>query len=132
MHRFARYATSVAVALIPFGLVGCGPEQPVDENRTSISGTVTLNGEPLKGGTIRFDSTELHLGTSAAIGEGGRYATNRIPLGQNTVTIETESLQFGSPRLYTKIPMKYADPTASGLSVDVKEGANENVNFDLK
>jgi hypothetical protein len=122
----------VAAAFMSAFLIGCGPEPFVDKNRTSISGVVTFNGTPLKAGTIRFDSNDKAIGTSTSIGSDGRYGTNRIPLGQNTVTIETESLKYGSPHLYTKIPEKYADPTKSGLTVDVKEGTNENVNFELK
>ena len=121
-------ATTLATAL----LVGCGPEQHVDENRTSISGVVTYNGQPLKAGTIRFDSKGSPIGTSTSISKDGRYGTNRIPLGENIVTIETESLQYGSPHLYVKIPDKYADPSRSGLSVNVQPGENENINFELK
>lgn len=122
----------ITAVLLSVVVLGCGPKAPVDENRTVISGTVTFDGKPLKAGTIRFDSSEKHIGTSTSIASDGRYSTNRVPLGQNTVSIETESLQYGSPHLYVKIPEKYADPSKSGLSVDVKPGANENVNFELK
>ncbi len=109
---------------------GCGPEPYVDPNRTTVSGAVTFDGKPLPAGTMNFDSTESGIGTSISISEG-RYATNRVPLGPNTVTIETDSLLFGSAHLHTKIPAKYADPTKSGLTVDVKPGENENVDFAL-
>lgn len=112
--------------------VGCGASAPVDKNRTEISGAITFDGTPLKAGTISFESLEKKISTAVSIGSDGRYASNRVPLGQNYVTIETESLQYGSPHLYTKIPSKYADPSKSGLTVDVKEGLNENVNFELK
>lgn len=120
------------VALVFMSQIGCGPDTPVDENRTGISGAITFNGTPLKAGTITFDSTEKGLSTAVSVGSDGRYASNRVPLGSNIVTIETESLQYGSPHLYTKIPEKYADPSKSGLTVDVKPGTNENVNFELK
>lgn len=125
-------ALSLAATSTLAFLMGCGPEPQVDENRTSISGVVTFNGTPLKAGTIRFDSRDSPIGTSTSISADGRYGTNRIPLGQNLVTIETKSLQYGSPHLYTKIPEKYADPSRSGLTVEVKAGTNENVNFELK
>jgi hypothetical protein len=112
--------------------IGCGPEQPVDPNRTTVSGTVSFNGQPLKAGTITFDSTEKQLSTSVPIGTDGRYATNRMPIGANIVTIETEMLKHGSPHLYVKIPAKYANPVSSGLAVEIKQGVNENVNFELK
>ena len=81
--------------------------------------------------SISFDSTETPLSTAISIGEGGRYSTNRVPIGANVVSIETEMLQYGSPRLYTRIPARYADPTKSGLKVDVRPGDNPDVNFTL-
>ncbi|WP_428304137.1 hypothetical protein [Lacipirellula sp.] len=50
----------------------------------------------------------------------------------NLVSVETESLKYGSPALFTAIPAKYTEYATSGLQVEVKPGANENVNFDLK
>jgi hypothetical protein len=122
----------LAAAAILQVIVGCGAKPHVDPNRARVSGTVTFEGQPLKAGSISFDSTESGMGTMVSIKEGGTYSTDRVPLGANVVTIETESLQFGSPHLYMKIPAKYADPSKSGLEVNVKAGENENVNFELK
>ena len=121
----------LAAAALIQACTGCGPEPYVDPNRTMVSGSVTFDGKPLPAGTISFDSTETGIGTAISISEGGRYSTNRVPLGPNIITIETESLLFGSPHLHTKIPAKYADPTKSGLTVDIKPGENEDVNFAL-
>lgn len=123
-------AAIVAVSLI--ACYGCGPEQQVDENRAVVSGVVTFDGKPLPAGKMTFNSTTSPLATSISIKKEGRYQTDRVPIGNNLVSIETESLQFGSPHLYVKIPAKYADPGLSGLTVDVKPGANENVNFELQ
>lgn len=132
MPRLPRSAALVAAALIHVCVIGCGPQPRVDEDRTGISGTVTFAGEPLKAGTMTFDSTKKAISTPVSIGPDGRYATNRVPLGPNIVTIGTEMLLDGSPHLYVKIPLRYADPTKSGLTVEVKPGTNENVNFELK
>jgi hypothetical protein len=110
---------------------GCGAEPPVDKDRSSISGVVTFSGKPLKAGTITFDSKDKAISASTSIRQDGRYRTSQVPLGPNIVTIETESLQYGSPHLYIRIPGRYADLSKSGLSVDVKADENE-VNFDLK
>lgn len=126
-----RYRLRGAAALLLSTGLGCGPEPYVDPNRATVSGAVTFDGKPLPAGVMTFDSTEGRIGTSISIVQG-RYATDRVPLGPNTVTVETESLMFGSPGLYTKIPAKYADPTQSGFTVDVKPGENANVNFELK
>lgn len=125
-------AAVVAAVLAAGALAGCGAKPPVDENRSSISGVVTLAGTPLRAGTITFDSTEKGISTSTSIAQDGRYGSNRVPLGANIVTIETESLQYGSPHLYTRIPGRYADPTKSGFTIEVKPGKNENVDFALK
>jgi hypothetical protein len=129
-----RLSTCVVLAIGAMApiTVGCGAKPHVDPNRTQVSGSVSFDGQPLKAGSISFDSTESGIGTMVTIREGGVYSTDRVPLGANVVTIETESLQFGSPHLYTKIPATYADPSKSGLKVDIQPGVNENVNFDLK
>jgi hypothetical protein len=112
-------------------LLGCGSNAPVDERRTSISGTVTFDGKPLPAGNITFDSTESRLSTTASINQGV-YSTSRAAIGKNEVSIETESLRYGYPAGYVKIPERYTNPMASGLTADIKPGENENVNFDLK
>ena len=127
--RFAGYAALVAAAVIPICL-GCGPEPQVDESRTTVSGHVTFDGKPLQAGSITFSSTETGIGTTIPIGGGG-YVTNRVPIGPNIVTVETESLLFGNAKEYVRIPAKYSDPSQSGLTADIKKGVNENVDFAL-
>jgi hypothetical protein len=112
-------------------LLGCGTNAPVDERRTSVSGTVTFDGKPLPAGNIVFDSTESRLSTTATINQGV-YATSRAAIGNNEVSIETESLRYGFPAGYVKIPERYTNPMTSGLTADVKTGENKNINFELK
>jgi hypothetical protein len=130
IQRRCERAVWTVAALMLF-TVGCGPKPQGDPNRTRVSGTVSFNGQPLKAGMISFDSTESGIGTAVSIRDGGVYTTDRVPIGQNIVTIETESLQFGSPHLYVKIPAKYSDPSKSGITIDVKPGENANVDFNL-
>jgi hypothetical protein len=111
---------------------GCGSSKQEDPNRASISGTVTYDGKPLPAGSVTFASTEGNLASTVSINENGRYSTDRAPLGPNQVTIDTASIKYGNPAKFIAIPAKYADPTQSGFTVDVKPGVNENVNFDLK
>jgi hypothetical protein len=84
--------------------------------------------EGQKAGTIMFEAADGGLATPVGIGEGG--ATR--PIGANAVSIDTESLVYGSPRLCVATPQKYWDTSTSGLMADIKLGVNENVNFDLK
>lgn len=127
----AGFCRLLALVLIST-ILGCGPNQPDDPNRSTISGAVTLNGKPLPAGTITFKAAEGYIATTVSINEGGRYSTTRAPIGANGVSIDTESLRFGYPAGYVPIPAKYADPSTSGFKVDVKAGENENVNFELK
>jgi hypothetical protein len=109
---------------------GCS-EKPTDPSRAIVSGIVTFSGQPLKGGSITFQSVDKPTGTRISIDSDGRYTTDRAPLGKNLVTIETESLQYGNAAAYVKIPAKYNDVTNSGLTADVKPGENE-INFTLE
>jgi len=111
---------------------GCGGTERADEVRATVSGTVTYNGKPLPAGTIVFASAGGNIASTISIGEGGRYSTDRAPIGANLVSIDTSSIQYGNPAKYVPIPEKYADPTASGLTADVKRGDNENVDFALQ
>lgn len=113
-------------------LSGCGGGAPKDESRTQVSGLITLNGKPLPAGNLTFKLKNSPLATRVSIKAEGRYVTDRVPIGPNMVSVETESLQYGSPTLYTAIPAKYTEYAASGLEVEIKPGVNENVNFDLK
>ncbi len=127
----ARVVLLVAPALMLMPL-GCGSKPPVDNSRASVSGIVTFDGKPLPGANITFASVDSPIASAVSLGEGGRYASSRVPIGVNQVIIETDSLRYGSPHLHVPIPAKYADPSKSGLTADIKPGENENVNFDLK
>jgi hypothetical protein len=129
--KILRSSTSVLLV----GLLACsgcgGGKKKVDENRTTVSGEVTFGGKPLPAGSISFDSLTEPTGSLVSILDG-KYTSDRVPLGQNSVAIDTSSIRFGNPAKFVEIPERYKDSTKSGLTVDVKPGANENVNFELK
>lgn len=79
-----------------------------------------------------FASVDGNLASTISIQDDGRYSTDRVPLGPNQVTVDTASIKYGNPAKYVAIPAKYADPTRSGLTVEIMPGENQNVNFDLK
>lgn len=117
---------------------------------STLSGTVSYNGTPVKGGNI-----DLHVKEGGvyhtAINPNGTYSISSLPSGEMAVAIDTESLnpqkkkpvygagqggaQVQSPRPddapaetpkgdYVKIPSKYADPKTSTLKIDVIKGKN--------
>ena len=117
--------------LIASMLTGCGSQPQGPKDRASVSGVITFDGQPLPGGVLSFYSTERPVATAVLIKTGGVYSTDRVPLGENVVTVETASLQVGGGA-YVPIPAKYSDTAKSGLVIDVKPGDNEDVNFTLE
>src|SRR5438034_8892663 len=87
MHRFVRVPTRVgaAAALVAVAVIsaGCGGDLPT----RSVSGTVTVGGQPLKRGAITFVSTVGNKDPYMAIIEDGKYTTEPIPVGLCKVTI---------------------------------------------
>jgi hypothetical protein len=139
--------------LVPFCLVVCGCSSKVGSTPASLSGTVSLNGTPLKGGTITFHPKEGGV-YPTYIKEDGSYSIASLPVGEVAVAIETESLNPNKAKMvygggrgpvagpqpdnapeppkgeYVKISPKYADPKTSQLSVNLNKGKNVQT-FDL-
>jgi hypothetical protein len=130
LARTASFSRLIALATLLLMIAGCGSEQPSDPNRATVSGSVTFDGKPLPGGVITFALADGNIASTVSINQG-QYSTSRVPIGLNQVMIETDSLRFGAPQLHTPIPAKYSDPSQSGFEVDIKPGANENVNFEM-
>ena len=120
----------VSGALLSFLLiaVGCGgaPEGPP---RASVSGKITLDGQPVEGGTIYFVPEKGPM-ASATIA-GGSYsisAGERGPvLGKSTVKVEWyrdsgKKDSGGAAISEQAIPVKYLGMTA--LSVEILAGLN--------
>lgn len=110
-------------------LAGCGPEFPLAE----VSGKVTCNGKPVREGAVLF----VPQAGPAAVGniaEDGSYRLlSRKPgdgalIGSHKVAIipPPQSKVANSP----KIPVKYRDPSTSGLIAEVTKGEN-HLDFDL-
>jgi hypothetical protein len=128
----ARRAVSVwSLIVVLSTAVGCGGSKQTAPDRAVVSGLVTFNGQPLPAGTIAFASATKYGGASVSITEGGRYTTDRAPIGSNVVSIDTATIKVGNPAAYVPIPARYADTSTSGLKAEIKPGDNENVNFEL-
>jgi truncated hemoglobin YjbI len=92
----------------------------------TVSGKVTYKGQPVPGGTITFHPKEGKA-VSAQLQEDGTYSADKVPAGDCTVTVETESVRptdkpkAGAPK-YVPIPAKYAGTKTSGLTYNVQKG----------
>lgn len=139
----------VAVGLL-LGTCGCDSVEP-DGDLVPVTGTVTLDGEPLQGATVSFNVAQ---GTSGQGGTGttdaeGKYelshfrAGTGVHAGAYTVTIHKLVLSDGSPippdaesifSLDTKevVPAKYN--TATTLTATVHRGGEpiNPIDFALK
>jgi len=139
-----RTTFGLAASLL-IGLVGCA--EKLDQlPREAISGTVTLDDQPLKDGTIQFlpDATASDEATFAGgrILEGkfdvprdqgptpGRYSVTIISGGTASSGVTAETIPGeGVPRK-EKIPAKYN--TRTKLTAEVKKGGPNTFEFPLK
>jgi hypothetical protein len=132
-----RFAPALAVALLLTGALSA--EEKVARTG-SIMGTVTYKGKPLPAGIVAFHTAEGKALT-ALIQADGTFAAKAVPVGAVRVTVETESVRpkprperhpTEKPEERPKsvaIPAKYADPSTSGLTYEVKQGKQT---FDIR
>jgi len=78
---------ALPVGVICLCLVGCGA------GSGDVTGTVTYNGEHLKGGTVTFASTTGGPSFTSPINEDGTYTLRGVAGGDYKVCVETESLK---------------------------------------
>lgn len=123
---------SVVCAVMTSSLIGCGGGT---DGRISVSGTVTLDGEPLQSGSIIFyqGAGSAGVGTiengSFTVSEAG--GSEGVQPGSYKVAIESWEVTPGDVNDQgeivaagkSRIPKKYNSAKTSGLTIDVKEGA---------
>lgn len=133
MSDRTRTLVAAAAAFALLGLTaGCGGPP-----RAKVSGTVTLDGNPVESGTISFYPT-ANAGQTAGGGiQDGRYTLDASP-GEMTVVISANKV-VGKTRMFKDgpetdkvvelIPERYNK--TSELKVTLQPGTNEGVNFEL-
>jgi hypothetical protein len=105
-------------------IVGCGTQPALKENCAELSGTVTYKGSPLPAGMVSVVSKQNEsLGGDAVIKPDGSFSIQYAPLGEAYVTVDTSIVRHSNPPQYVEIPKRYADPAKSGLTVQIKAGA---------
>ena len=120
------------------------------EAKDQLKGSVKYNGKPLDGGQIAFRSAAGET-IGADINKDGTYVIVNPPKGTMKVAIsyidpkateyfralsaagkdKSKPLPSGDPSQFSKIPAKYGDVGASGLSVEYKGGIG-TFDFELK
>jgi hypothetical protein len=144
MKSLVRSVSGCCLALA-YTLTAAGCTESVDElPRESVWGKVTLDGEPLAKGAIRFRTATQGATTALEVGELIRDGQYEIPKGSGpvpgkyavTITEEVERPAnagdpFGSRAGMKKsrIPAKYAKPMA--LTAEIKQGQADALDFAL-
>lgn len=145
---FARIEFLLAGCVILGGCSNSGPPP------AKLTGTVTLNGRPVTGGTMKFFSPTSKLKEQPSfqcmIRPDGTYTAAGVPHGKLKVTVSTESVRTtaearekmraggenrrqdsrtvgtaGSVGTYMEIPAKYANPKQTDLVVEIIGGEQE-------
>ncbi len=135
-----RQCLQVLACLVLAVVVGCGQGNP--RGRRAISGRVTLDGQPLDAGNIRFLPQEADGVGSGAVIANGEHRLDKLqglPPGTYRVQIfatgdalppEEIGIAGGFPPPGTeRIPPQYN--TASTLTIEVAERGSTTFDFDL-
>ena len=122
-------------------LLGCS----ADDDRVGVSGSVLVDDRPMEGVTVVFMQEGGSTMASTTTGSDGKF-TARVAPGKNVVTLSKDSPTVAAPvsddpeaqtmgteeevqammKDFPKqlIAPKFSDPTTSGLSFDLQEGAS--------
>jgi hypothetical protein len=125
------------VLVLALGLSGCN-RHGIDLPMAPVSGKVSYQGKPLGFGRVIFFHTSGHA-AGAELSPDGVFKLTAYQ-GSNAVAVECLDVDRpGSGRVRSRmggekslIPERYANYSLSGLTLDVKPGENNNVEFALK
>ncbi len=135
--RFANFILAACLFAFAVGCGSGGDTPPLGQ----VTGTVTLNGEPLDGATVEFqpDNGRPSIGMTDAEGQYSllfRADTPGALVGTHTVRITSQrgrsGGEGGEPVVKARpetVPREYND--GSSLSVEVTEGSNTH-DFELE
>ena len=112
-----------------------------------VAGRVTLDGQPVREGTIVFQDLARGISVNATLQPDGTYVARTydldgLPPGSYQVAITPRKFGDGQTPLVeapptqaaptvTAIPAKYQDVASSGLTATVQPGSNPAFNFAL-
>jgi hypothetical protein len=129
-----------AMALLLFGVVGCGQSEMV-----GVTGTVTLKGKPTEQAEVMFNPKSGGRFASGVTDASGKFILSTakpndgaMP-GEYVVTLaeyyppeKPPALPRGGGLLPSRFPANYADPAKSPLTAKVERGGKNDFQFDVK
>jgi hypothetical protein len=132
-------------ALAVLGLTGCnaGLRDGPSPTGAEVTGKVSLGSTLVRGGTVRLVSaTEENRTALGSIQSDGTYSVKNAPLGKVLIAVETDTAKQFDPAFnrgggppagiatpsmkYVRIPARYAKAKDSGLSLEVRGGAQQH------
>jgi hypothetical protein len=122
-------AALVSTALVTVLFVGCD-DRPA---RVPVSGTVTIDGEPVEHGTIMVVPTDMKA-AFGKIGPGGKFSlttfeeNDGVVTGTHKVTVTATEPQPGGQKWHA--PQEYSDLAKSDVTVTV-DGPTEDLKVEL-
>jgi hypothetical protein len=136
-RRLGPFSLLIAAFL---ALAGCqGGNRPA-----SVSGKVTYLGRPVTSGVVVLVGADGKTSTPGVVGPDGTYRIAQAPAGSVRVAFDNPPPQRvapGNPEAvdvaqafarYVPTPLNYRDAAQSGLTLELKRGANPNRDIELK
>jgi hypothetical protein len=135
---------SVLAVFLALGSCTLGCAERVEERRPvyAVRGRVFWNGQPTPGALVTFHPREdtnpeaprpMGLGDTNGWFTLGTYADDDgAPAGQYTVTVTWRTSPEGNDEGESRLPLRFARATTSGLHASIKPGNNRLSPFRLK
>ena len=131
-HSIRHWSRSLSVAMATvtlFSLMGCGEPGP---KTVEVKGTVSVNGTPIKLGTIMFVPDQAGATAYGEINPEGQYVAKVAP-GTYKVAINAVGHPNGPEGpVVNYAPEKYSTEQTSGLTATVPEEGETTIDFDLE
>lgn len=131
MNKTIKLVAVAATLLLCVAVLGCNGKNP--QGRKAVQGTITLDGEPIKAGTIEFTAVagnepEINAGAKIVDGKYSIVPERGLVDGSYTVSLsyrvdtgETEDTGMGpQPIFEEKIPAAYGSETEQQTSFSGK------------
>jgi hypothetical protein len=119
-------------------MAGCGAGKPAS---ASVTGKVTAGGQPVTGAMINFMNPKSGAAASGDLDASGAYSIAAgLPPGSYKVSVIPKSTMDQAPKTgqeakkaapASSVPLKFRSDATSGLTAEIKPGANPNVDFKL-
>jgi hypothetical protein len=149
----------VCLAFLGFFLASLGCAGGNAQVPAKVSGSISYNGQPIKGGSLAFVTAD-GVSYGGSIASDGTYSATDLPVGEMVVVVDTEGNNpakkgaqggdagrrnavqqqqpppgmGGAPEpstYYIKIPSKYSNAKTSPLAIKLSAGRNVH-NLELK